>query len=68
MSKTVLLVNMINVITSLPICRQDKNRDSSICIMMPVKHLVYKFSKKNNGKDEKQKNWFRLIMLATAQH
>jgi len=46
MSKTGLLVNTINAIPPLPICRQDKHRDSSICIMVTVKYLVYTYSNK----------------------
>ena len=46
MYKTGLLVNMINAITPLLICLQDKHRDSSICIMMTLKLLDYTLKEK----------------------
>ena len=55
MSKTGLLFNMINAIPPLAIWRQDKHRDSCICIMMTVKHLVYTFSNKKQWERQKAK-------------
>jgi len=53
MSKNGLLVNTINAIPPMPICRQDKHRDSCICIMITVKLLDYTFSNKKQGERRK---------------